>query len=215
MKIERISESQLKLTLTRDDLKERDIQLEDLINPSEKTQKLFRDIMEQTLDEQDFLEENTPLMVEAVPVGIEGIMIFITKIDAKDKKQSVADALTQSKKLRQQKNKPMDIEESAKDTDKLLIYSLDSLDDAIHASLRIVDEHQGDSSLYKNNNRFFLVLQTDTYHAENDAEALSTLLDEYGQKHVSTPLAKYYLVEHGEPLIESNAVKTLAKTFGK
>ena len=40
MKIERISENQLKLTLTKDDLKERDIQLEDLITPSEKTQKL-------------------------------------------------------------------------------------------------------------------------------------------------------------------------------
>ncbi|MBR4113672.1 MAG: adaptor protein MecA, partial [Anaerotignum sp.] len=51
MKIERISENQLKLTLTKDDLKERDIKLEDLITPSEKTQKLFRDIMEQALDE--------------------------------------------------------------------------------------------------------------------------------------------------------------------
>ena len=50
MKIERISENQLKLTLTKDDLKERDIKLEDLITPSEKTQKLFRDIMEQALD---------------------------------------------------------------------------------------------------------------------------------------------------------------------
>ena len=36
MKIERISENQLKLTLTKDDLEERDIKLEDLITPSEK-----------------------------------------------------------------------------------------------------------------------------------------------------------------------------------
>ena len=66
MKIERISENQLKLTLTKADLAERKIKLEDLISPSERTQKLFRDIMEQALDEEDFISENTPLMVEAL-----------------------------------------------------------------------------------------------------------------------------------------------------
>ena len=53
MKIERISENQLKLTLTKADLAERKIKLEDLISPSERTQKLFRDIMEQALDTAD------------------------------------------------------------------------------------------------------------------------------------------------------------------
>ena len=66
MKIERISENQLKLTLTKADLAERKIKLEDLISPSERTQKLFRDIMEQALDEEDFISENTPLMVESL-----------------------------------------------------------------------------------------------------------------------------------------------------
>ena len=51
MKIERISENQLKLTLTKADLAERKIKLEDLISPSERTQKLFRDIMEQAWKE--------------------------------------------------------------------------------------------------------------------------------------------------------------------
>ena len=76
MKIERISENQLKLTLTKADLAERKIKLEDLISPSERTQKLFRDIMEQALDEEDFISENTPLMVEAIPSGGDGIMII-------------------------------------------------------------------------------------------------------------------------------------------
>ena len=49
MKVERISENQLKLTLTKEDLKEREITLEDLLTPSEKTQSLFRDLMEQVL----------------------------------------------------------------------------------------------------------------------------------------------------------------------
>ena len=79
MKIERVSDTQLKLTLTKADLAERDIQLEDLIRPGEKTQQLFRDIMEQAMEECDFITENTPLMVEAVPVGLDGIMIIVTR----------------------------------------------------------------------------------------------------------------------------------------
>lgn len=57
MKIERVSDTQLKLTLTKADLAERDIQLEDLIRPGEKTQQLFRDIMEQAMEECDFITE--------------------------------------------------------------------------------------------------------------------------------------------------------------
>ena len=80
MKIEKINESQIKLILTQADLSERNIKLEDLTIPSEKTQALFHDIMEKALEEYDFISENTPLMVEAVPVGLDGIMIIVTKI---------------------------------------------------------------------------------------------------------------------------------------
>ena len=39
------------------------------------------------------------------------------------------------------------------------------------------------------------------------------ILKEYGQKHISTPLAKYYLLEQGETLLAEQAIKALAKTF--
>ena len=51
MKIEKINESQIKLILTQADLSERNIKLEDLTIPSEKTQALFHDIMEKALEE--------------------------------------------------------------------------------------------------------------------------------------------------------------------
>ena len=216
MKIERISENQLKLTLTKDDLKERDIKLEDLISPSEKTQKLFRDIMEQALDEEDFVSENTPLMVEAVPMGTEGIMIIVTKVNNKDKKgNTAADLLQQAQETRRWKKKPLDTLEHAEEKNSdILIYSFPELDDVIRVSLRLDGDFKGESSVYKNDGKYFLVLQGDTYTAEESSDELELVLKEYGQKHVSTPLAKYYLLEHGETLIANKAVKALAKTFG-
>ena len=214
MKIERISENQLKLTLTKDDLKERDIKLEDLITPSEKTQKLFRDIMEQALDEEDFVSENTPLMVEAVPMGTEGIMIIVTKVSNKDQKDS-ADLLQQAQESRRWRKKPLDTLEHAEEKNSdILIYSFPALDDVIHVSLRLDGCFKGESGVYKNEGKYFLVLQGDTYTAEESSAELELILKEYGQKHVSTPLAKYYLLEHGETIIPSKAVKALAKTFG-
>ena len=216
MKIERISENQLKLTLTKDDLKERDIKLEDLISPSEKTQKLFRDIMEQALDEEDFVSENTPLMVEAVPMGTEGIMIIVTKVNDKDKKgNTAADLLQQAQETRRWKKKPLDTLEHAEEKNSdILIYSFPELDDVIRVSLRLDGDFKGESSVYKNDGKYFLVLQGDTYTAEESSDELELVLKEYGQKHVSTPLAKYYLLEHGETIIADKAVKALAKTFG-
>ncbi len=215
MKIERISENQLKLTLTKDDLQERDIKLEDLITPSEKTQKLFRDIMEQALDEEDFISsENTPLMVEAVPMGTEGIMIIVTKVNNKDSKNP-ADLLHQAQEMRRWKKKPLDtLEHSEEKNSDILIYSFPALDDVIHVSLRLDGGFKGESSVYKNDGKYFLVLMGDTYTAEESSAELELILKEYGQKHVSTPLAKYYLLEHGETIIAEKAVKALAKTFG-
>ena len=48
---------------------------------------------------------------------------------------------------------------------------------------------------------------------EETAEDAERILKEYGQKHISTPLAKYYLLEHGETLLAEQAIKALAKTF--
>ena len=206
MKIERISENQLKLTLTKADLAEREIKLEDLITPSEKTQKLFRDIMEQALDEEDFISENTPLMVEAIPSGGDGIMIIVTKVNNKEKKAG--------EDLRRWKKKPMDTltHQEEKNSD-ILIYSFPSLDDVIGVSLRLDGVFKGESAVYKNDGKYFLVMQGDTYTTEETAEDAERILKEYGQKHISTPLAKYYLLEHGETLLAEQAIKALAKTF--
>ena len=193
MKIERVSDTQLKLTLTKADLAERDIKLEDLIRPGEKTQQLFRDIMEQAMEECDFITENIPLMVEAVPVGLDGIMIIVTKVESKDKNSNPTELFNQAKDLHRFKKKPLATEETeTKEDDDLLVYSFSKLDDVIDLSIRLEPLFNGASSLYKNEGRYFLVMQGNTYTTEETIDDLETILDEYGQKHISTLLSKYY-----------------------
>ena len=170
--------------------------------------------MEKALEEYDFISENTPLMVEAVPVGLDGIMIIVTKIDNKNQENIGHKLLSQQKDLRRFKRKPLVFQEGEIDKNSdILIYSFEKLDDVIDLSLRIAESYHDASSLYKLHNKYFLVLQMKQDGDENKTEELELILGEYGQKHISIQLSKYYLLEHAETIIENKAVTLLSKSF--
>ena len=81
MKIERISENQIRCTLTRSDLADRELKLSELAYGTEKAKELFREMMVQASDELGFEADNIPLIIEAVPISNECIMLIVTKVD--------------------------------------------------------------------------------------------------------------------------------------
>ena len=66
MKIEKISDNQIRCTLTRADLADRQLQLSELAYGTEKAKSLFRDMMQQAAFEFGFEAEDIPLMIEAI-----------------------------------------------------------------------------------------------------------------------------------------------------
>lgn len=82
MKIEKVNENQIRCTLTREDLADRQIKLSELAYGSEKAKALFKDMMQQASAEFGFEAEDIPLMIEAVPLSAETIMLIITKVEA-------------------------------------------------------------------------------------------------------------------------------------
>ncbi len=81
MKIEKISDNQIRCTLTRDELEERGINLSELAYGSEKAKDLFRDMMYQASVDFGFEADSSPLMIEAIPMNPEHIVLIITKVD--------------------------------------------------------------------------------------------------------------------------------------
>lgn len=81
MKIEKISENQIRCTLTKEDLAERQIKLSELAYGSEKVKSLFRDMMQQASYEFGFEAEDLPLMIEAIPLSADTIILIITKVE--------------------------------------------------------------------------------------------------------------------------------------
>lgn len=81
MKIERISENQIRCTLTSLDLSARNLNLAELAYGSEKARNLFREMIQKASNEVGFEAEDIPLMVEAIPLPSESVMLVITKIE--------------------------------------------------------------------------------------------------------------------------------------
>ena len=81
MKIEKISDNQIRCTLTSDDLASRHIKLSELAYGTEKAKNLFQDMMQQAWNEVGFEASSAPLMIEAIPVAPDSIVLIITRVD--------------------------------------------------------------------------------------------------------------------------------------
>ncbi len=81
MKIEKVSENQIRCTLTKEDLASRELQISELAYGTEKAKNLFRDMMQQANFEFGFEAEDIPLMIEAIPMNAECIVLIITKVE--------------------------------------------------------------------------------------------------------------------------------------
>ena len=81
MKIEKINDRQIRCTLTRSDLAERNLKLSELAYGSEKARDLFREMMRQASCDFGFEADNLPLMIEAIPSPAGSIVVVITKVE--------------------------------------------------------------------------------------------------------------------------------------
>lgn len=81
MKIERINENQIRCTLNKADLVDRNLRLTELAYGTDKAKQLFQDMMQQASYELGFEAEDIPLMIEAIPVSPDSLILVITKVE--------------------------------------------------------------------------------------------------------------------------------------
>lgn len=84
MKIERVNDHQIRCTLTKADLADRQLKLSELAYGTEKAKSLFKEMMQQASYELGFEANNIPLMIEAIPLSSESIILIITKVEDPD-----------------------------------------------------------------------------------------------------------------------------------
>jgi len=208
MKIERISENMLRVTISLDDLEERNISLDSLNYNSPAAQELFWDMMEQAEVQFGFDLSDSQLIIEPISDLDDEFVITITRIDEDGDFESIHKYIRS--KLRKSDLKIK--KKSRKLYSTLLIYSFESLDDLKLLSKELSDIYNGESSLYRYGSRYYLILVRNNFTV-TDINKFEILLDEYGSRVSNTSFYEGYLNEYGTKIAEGDALEIINNYF--
>ena len=208
MRIERISDTQMKFVLMHTDLEERDIKISELSHSSDKTQQLFREMLQIAQEEGAFASsESAPYLIEATKIGVDSLAVVVTKMNPEDLERRFSLVPAAKDRCRFKRNKFIEQPEYA-DEDSYSLFSFESLDMAATAADAISSIFSGESQLYKLNGLYLLRLKNETKD-DRPTASLEAIMHEFGQKHASNTLSGQYLAEHGEHIIAENAISKL------
>ncbi|MBR2528515.1 MAG: adaptor protein MecA [Blautia sp.] len=239
MKIEKISDNQIRCTLTKSDLEHHQVKLSELAYGSEKAKRLFQEMMQQANREYGFDAENTPLMIEAIPISMESIILIITKVDDPEELDTrfskfapfkhgksvptldldgADDILDFFRKIQdpaekgEALTKQSQIQQDARENEGINLvreYHFTSLDHAIAAAHGLKGFYKGENRLYKDKEDGYLLLICQSDCTPQVFNKVCNMLSEYAACRKSNLAAAAYYREHGD-LIMDDAIDKLA-----
>jgi adapter protein MecA 1/2 len=208
MKIEKVTDDKIKITLTVTDLRNQNIDIADLSLDTPKAHTFFDDILEQAFDAFGFEVNDSPVIIEASPISKDTLVIFISKVD----KNSVFDKLRSHAELFEsveEKIQPKKPTRKKINKEPLLIYSSENLTNIELACNNLNSLFEGQSMLYKLKGKYYLVLGKNTLKGVTSAK-LESILCETLSKVQSTKVSLAYLEEYGESLINMRTIELMS-----
>lgn len=239
MKIEKLNDNQIRCTLTRADLADRQLKLSELAYGTEKAKSLFHDMMQQAAFEFGFEADDIPLMIEAIPASSDSIVLIITKVEDPeeldtrfskfaplgdlDRKKEVLDKLEGAEDILELLNKVKDAVADHPDVDgakkeasvrktSVRLFSFPTLDDVICASRLLSTMYFGSNTLYKDAaNETYVLALSQSDHSTSEFNKICNMLSEYGSLEKASSATLAYLEEHCEVIVSANAIQQLSK----
>lgn len=208
MKIEKISESTIKVTISLNDLKDRNVDLNTLNYNTPAAQEFFWDLMEQAESQLGFNLSDSQLIIEPVPDSGNGFVINITRIDEDGEFESIQKYI----KSRMKKSDLRVKKKSRKVCSALFIYAFKNIDDICGLARKLENIYSGESTLYKCKDTYYLTLTRSGLAAANFKQ-FELMLNEYGMKVSNISFFEGYLNEYGEKVIENDALNILKQYF--
>ncbi len=196
MKVEKISPNKFKITFSDEDLKDFGVDFENLRYNSEDAQEIFWNLIERADIEDEFFEENSQIVVEAVATKNDGLTMIVTRVSDNSKKMP---------KIRHKKEKNKKYYDISP-----LIFSFIDFEDLVSACKSVENIYVGVSRLYKLEGEYYLVMDA---ISESVAVSADIVLCEYGEKVINSTLAEGKLAEYGDLLIQNTAIASISGNF--
>ncbi|MBP5197725.1 MAG: adaptor protein MecA [Lachnospiraceae bacterium] len=234
MKIEKLNDSQIRCTLTKEDLASRQIKVSELAYGSDKARGLFRDMMEQASEEFGFEVNESPLMIEAVPLNRECLVLIITKVndpeeldtrfsrftpdpfeneddDDEDADKEILDLFKQTQSVAKAPEIVTETIENAPEKGeekRIRSFYFNSVSDIIGAAEVCGEGFNGDDSLYLDNiNGKYILVVSEGDDPRSFLAACNTLTEYAASNGIK---GEPFISERHKLLIKGNALKKLS-----
>ena len=232
MRIEKVNDHQIRCTLTKEDLANRELKLSELAYGTDKAKNLFRDMMQQAAYEFGFEAEDIPLMIEAIPLNSDCIVLIVTKVDDPEELDtrfsrfapSVHDeehdeydddfddeddeeAEEESSYYEAPAPKPATSERNSAPTAKGFLFPSMQV---LNKAARILTESLVcQNSVYKEGSQYLLIVEPGDLSRGAYAKICNTL-SEYSTLYLLPAGNSSYYKEHHNPIMADNALQVLA-----
>ena len=208
MKFEKISENKIRITLTVNDLKEKDINFHDFMSNPIETQDLFLDMLEQAKEQIGFNTTDYKVKIEALAMIDGNFVVNVTRLSETEK----ISTNPQKKKFKVRRKTIAPKSEHA-------VYKFDSFDDYCYFiqylsknNLSNVYSIAKKIITYTYQNGYYLVFNDINTNYENLVKFYSSIT-EFGTYINNSSLFISKLQECGKVVINNNALKTSLKHF--
>ena len=212
MKFEKLGENKIRITLSIQDLEEKDINFHDFMSNSLETQDLFLDMLEEAEEKIGFKTRDCKVKIEALAMTENNFVLTVTRVLPDGNKKTL---YAIPKKKPKAKRKVNNINEPC------LVYKFNSFDDYCNfieymARNVLVDSVNlaGNICLYTYNDGYYLVLSNLNTEYKN-ISGFFTAITEFAVYIPEPDLYVHRIYESGNLFIKNNAFKKSFSYFLK
>ncbi|MDQ0861200.1 adaptor protein MecA [Bacillus sp. V2I10] len=222
MEIERINEYTVKFYISYLDIEERGFDRDEIWYNRERSEELFWEMMDEVHDEEDFMVEG-PLWIQVQALD-KGLEVIVTRAQLSKDGQKIELPLSEDKVkelpvdeniesiLDQHFNDDLDDKSdgSAEEEEQQLQFLIKFNDFEHIIALAKVPVSGFVNSLYSLDKNYYLYVEFDEQHSDEDIENMLSIILEYGQE---SRMTIHRVAEYGKEIIANEALDVVKKHF--
>lgn len=197
LKIEKLADDKIKITITIDDLEARNIDLDSFIGNSPASQDLFWDLMIEAEKEYGFDVNDSMIYVEASATNSGSFTFIVTKTEEKPPIKIHTHKYSKDSVKLKRKKMPYFFKNG--------IYKFETFDDVCDFCKNVDTTNITDTKLFSYENKYYL----------KAGIIPSTSILEYAEVVKSTSLIESRLKEFGNLIVEKEVIDTINNYFNK
>ena len=207
MKIEKLNEDKIKITLNLDDLKEKDIDFHTFMSNSIESQEIFLDMLDEAKEKVGFVTDDYRVMIEALAMADGNFVLTVTRLSPPEKEKP---STYKRKKVNIKRKSPIINKNKT-------IYNFKTFDNFCEFcnslnSANCSFNFAKNIKFYEYNDTYYLVL-TDVNSNSQFLKKFCSLITEFAQFVNNSDLFESKLIEYGKLIMKNNAIKTCIKYF--